>query len=81
MPMYIDADDYIKYCEDNWIPLNIDAVLAQKKITNVRENIHGRWIVDEDGNIECSVCGHHGVGDLYCERCGAEMGANNGEIH
>ena len=40
---------------------------------DVRENIHGMWIIDEDGNIECSVCGHHGVGDLYCERCGAQM--------
>ena len=37
---------------------------------------HGRWIVDDDGNIECSECGHHGVGDNYCERCGAKM---NGE--
>lgn len=36
---------------------------------------HGRWIVDEDGNIKCSECGHHGVGDNYCERCGAKMGA------
>ena len=48
---------------------------------DVRENVHGMWIIDEDGNLECSVCGHHGVGDLYCERCGAEMEANNGEIH
>lgn len=50
---------------------------------DVRENVHGRWIVDEDGNIECSVCGHHGVGDLYCERCGAKMDerSENEEIH
>lgn len=34
---------------------------------------HGHWIVDEDGNIKCSECGHHGVGDNYCERCGAKM--------
>ena len=34
---------------------------------------HGHWIVDEDGNITCSECGHHGVGDNYCERCGAKM--------
>ena len=36
---------------------------------------HGHWIVDEDGNIKCSECGHNGVGDNYCERCGAKMGA------
>lgn len=34
---------------------------------------HGHWIVDEDGNIECSVCGNSGVGDNFCERCGAKM--------
>lgn len=34
---------------------------------------HGHWVVDEDGNITCSECGHHGVGDNYCERCGAKM--------
>ena len=34
---------------------------------------HGHWIVDEDGNIKCSECGHSGVGDNYCERCGAKM--------
>lgn len=34
---------------------------------------HGYWIVDEDGNIECSVCGNSGVGDNFCERCGAKM--------
>ena len=47
--------------------------VADAPIADVRENVHGMWIVDEDGNIECSVCGHHGVGDLYCERCGAQM--------
>lgn len=35
---------------------------------------HGHWVVDEDGNIKCSECGHRGVGDNYCERCGAKMG-------
>ena len=34
---------------------------------------HGHWVVDEDGNIKCSECGHYGVGDDYCERCGAKM--------
>jgi len=51
----------------------ISEALNKYQTADVRENIHGRWIVDEDGNIECSVCGHHGVGDLYCERCGAVM--------
>ena len=29
MSRYIDANAYIKYCEENWIPLNIDAVKKQ----------------------------------------------------
>lgn len=29
MPKYIDADEYIKYCEENWIALNVDAVNKQ----------------------------------------------------
>lgn len=47
--------------------------VADAPAADVRENIHGMWIIDEDGNIECNVCGHHGVGDLYCERCGTRM--------
>lgn len=34
---------------------------------------HGHWVVDEDGSIKCSECGCHGIGDNYCERCGAKM--------
>lgn len=41
---------------------------------------HGHWIVDEDGNIKCSECGHRGVGDNYCERCGAKMDEVTNEI-
>lgn len=29
MARYIDANAYIKYCEEKWIPLNIDAVNKQ----------------------------------------------------
>lgn len=29
MPRYIEANAYIKYCEENWIPLNVDAVNKQ----------------------------------------------------
>ena len=43
------------------------------EIANVTERRKGHWVVDEDGNIECSECGHSGVGDYYCERCGADM--------
>lgn len=36
----IDADALIKYCDDNWIPLNVDAVNAQPTI---EERKTGRW--------------------------------------
>lgn len=48
-----------------WCPL-VDA--------DVEPVRHGHWVVDEDGNVKCSECGYHGVGDNYCERCGAKMG-------
>lgn len=31
----IDADALIKYCDDNWIPLNVDAVVEQPTIDAV----------------------------------------------
>lgn len=42
-------------------------------LMDAQEVRHGHWVVDEDGNIKCSECGHHGVGDNYCESCGAKM--------
>lgn len=33
----------------------------------------GHWIVDEDGNITCSVCGNGSSNDNFCEHCGAKM--------
>ena len=29
MSRYIDADAYIKYCDEHWLALNVDAVNAQ----------------------------------------------------
>ena len=46
---------------------------AQKGSVAAEPVKHGHWVVDEDGNIKCSECGHCGVGDNYCERCGAKM--------
>ena len=33
----------------------------------------GQWIVDEDGNITCFVCGNGSSNDNFCEHCGAKM--------
>ena len=40
---------------------------------DVVEVVYGEWISDDDGNIICSVCGRNGVGELFCEHCGADM--------
>ena len=47
MPRYIDADALIKYCEDNWIPLNVGAVNAQPEIIRCKDCKH-RPLDDED---------------------------------
>lgn len=39
MTKYIDADEYIKYCDEHWITLNVDAVNAQPAV-----DIAPRWI-------------------------------------
>ena len=80
----IDADAYIKYCADKWIPLNEDAVKEQPTIYPVK---HGRWIeTEEDGDkvVHCSVCSDEYIEVLelaswvkkyfyYCPNCGAKM--------
>lgn len=70
MPKYIDADEYIKYCEENWIALNVDAVNKQPA-ADVAEVRHGRWEVGDYAEPD-----HHGVcvahypgGGLYCTEC------------
>lgn len=79
MPKYIDADEYIKYCEENWIVLNVDAVNKQPA-ADVEEVEHGDWVeyTNRDGQMACycSACGSDpGVLYLYrrCPECGAHM--------
>ena len=40
----------------------------------------GHWVSDENGDIKCSECGRLGVGDNYCEHCGADMREENDDI-
>jgi hypothetical protein len=57
-----------------------------------QERKKGKWVHLGGDEWCCSFCGHviftegsweHPLerGDLYCERCGAEMGDNDAEIH
>lgn len=51
-----------------------DAIDAVCNIPSAQpERKKGKWISDEDGNIYCSVCGRTGVGESFCEHCGANM--------
>lgn len=79
----IDADAYLKYCEENWVPLNEDVVNAQP-IVDVAPVVYAKW---EDGR--CTNCHtdkpivtvsveqgyiHQYQGKLnYCPNCGAKM--------
>lgn len=83
MPRLIDADALVKTLNE---VLDEDPSLSKVLLVRFAEQIlneaptvdaepvrHGYWVVDEDGNIKCSECGHRGVGDNYCENCGAKM--------
>jgi len=74
----IDADALIAYCDEKWIPLNIDAVNAQPII---EERKTGEWIPMDDTDFgvyfNCSVCDYQ-ISDRYgkynyCPNCGADM--------
>lgn len=78
----IDADALIAYCDEKWIPLNIDAVNEQPTI----EPKKGTWIKHSIGHehtpwgFDCSECGEwFVVGEEvikkynYCPNCGADM--------
>lgn len=69
----IDADALLKDIADypyGYRGMIKDTIAKQPTVDPVK---HGHWIVDEDGNIKCSECGHRSVGDNYCENCGAKM--------
>ena len=76
----IDADALIKYCDDNWIPLNVDTVNAQP---TVEERKTGKWINhrnDRGHNIaDCDQCGETmqwydpDSKPNFCPNCGVRM--------
>ena len=51
----IDADAYIKYCEEEWIPLNYDAVNAQPTIEPEQPEI-----------IYCKDCKYYSHKERLC---------------
>ena len=77
MARLIDATRIEQYilnnCSDNEEINTIYAEIVNAPTVDAEPVRHGHWVVDEDGNIKCSECGHRGVGDNYCENCGAKM--------
>lgn len=74
-----DYDDY--NLSKDWakgVNFAINRILSVPA-SKVKEVICGRWISDEDGNIHCSICGRPGVGESFCEHCGADMRGNEDE--
>lgn len=88
-PRYIDANKFKTKMEyylpcDRYIALR---VLKSIKTADVRENVHGEWIKNEDrAGWHCSCCGvddfyaylwdriaKYELQDKYCPNCGAEM--------
>ena len=85
----IDADALIAYCDEKWIPLNIDAVNEQPTI---EERKSGKWEETDDGwdgtYYVCSECGCPWTlidgtpkdnGMNFCPNCGADMRGGNHE--
>lgn len=70
----IDAESYIKYCYNRWIPLNVDAVIAQPTVDAVEvvRCKDCKWSVehyDTDGNVPYWACKNWDGGtdaDGYC---------------
>lgn len=82
--------------DQNGYPLNGGIQYARAMIEaapsmDAVEAVHGRWIVDEDGNfcnVKCSVCRkdyacHYGMLQLqnfsFCPNCGAKMDGGKNE--
>ena len=54
MSRYIDANAYIQYCDEHWIPLNVDAVNAQPTadVVEVVRCKDCKWF----NQIGCAIC-------------------------
>ena len=66
----------------------IDSVLFEMPTADVREVVHGEWVLNDDQVYECKDCGYIPSFDgytyyNYCPNCGAKMDERreDGEIH
>ncbi len=58
-----------------------EELVALREIPSAQlERKKGKWLVDEDGNMECPFCGNTcGFGN-YCNECGADLRGERNEI-
>ena len=72
---------------EQWIDSDIDynnglqSAIAEIKALPSADRPSGEWIIRENGNKECSLCGHERQDgwDYFCGYCGAKMG--NGGLY
>ena len=72
----IDAlcNDYCSGHQDCKYYPNCENLKSIEQLPSAKpERKKGKWLVDEDGNIECPFCGNTcGFGN-YCNECGADL--------
>lgn len=87
MGRYVDADSlirtlYIQADNDGFICCGVEDLetLIKTQLTeDVRENVRGEWIKDENGDITCTNCGCHledwvkAIFYNFCPNCGADV--------
>lgn len=96
MSDYIKREDAIKAlcddcgligkCEKDHIFCTSRKKLNKIPSEDVRENVRGTWIKNENGWMVCSACGNEADGDDkgyflndFCGYCGADMRGENNE--
>ena len=64
----------------NWTPQRVKTLLLRQPAADVAEVVHGRWIWNEEGEIDweqfyrCSNCGNKEYWESnFCPNCGAKM--------
>ena len=96
MSRYIDADA-LKHCIEIEVGLNpnqdgflyddvVNEIIEQQPTADVREVVHGEWLISELGFPYCSKCGtaltKSAPRTNYCSNCGAKMrGETDEQIH
>ena len=73
MSRFIDANAYIKYCDEHWIPLNVDAVKAQPtadvvEVVRCKDCMHARKRNYAPAKCQwyCSLSTNYHNGNFFC---------------